>query len=581
MADITSRDFQELIKRQKETTDSLQTIVEQNNRAGDAGERLRDALPEILNDTRLAAQRESFDKKEGITETDNLQKETTEEVQKLSKIQKQSIKEEKEGKKENSGLQQQIIEANKKGFLFFGERIKFLGLNLKETLARSLEDKLDLRRMFKKIGGGLKDIGKSLLGKISSPVVDGFKSISAIAANILKGGAIIAAMFGIQAFINSDMFPKFLKGLEKFANMIIDFGKATFDYISELYAIFQEEGGGFAGLKAVASKLFEDAGESLGDFKKTFLIGLGIAIAAFGAAILFAINTARKMVLGLGRLTGALPTRGAKGAKGANVRGGVKPGTAGTSKMDMAPKKQPIKPGAIERMGGVKNIARGGARVALGAAKFAGPVGLAIAGAQGVYDATQGFKNANELFGKEASNFEKMLAGGAGALEGFTFGLLKAEDMIKTPAEIIKSESEKVKKQQEDHLRFLAHQEKRLKRGDISKEQFDKLIEIDKKQSVMMMNKSNKEIEKQQKIMKENGQVISKEIKETNRLTQQMISLMEENKKLVAEKENVTASFMMAGGSTNIQNNNSDKTVVVDTPIIDSFHSQVYRQSYG
>ena len=87
MADITSRDFQELIKRQKETTDKLETIVDQNIRAGDASERLKDALPEILSDTRLASQREKFDKKEGITETDNLQKETTEEVQKLQKLQ--------------------------------------------------------------------------------------------------------------------------------------------------------------------------------------------------------------------------------------------------------------------------------------------------------------------------------------------------------------------------------------------------------------------------------------------------------------------------------------------------------------
>ena len=134
MADITSRDFQELIKRQKETTDKLETIVGQNIRAGDASERLKDALPEILSDTRLASQREKFDKKEGITETDNLQKETTEEVQKLQKLQTQSIDEKKEQSEKQSELQQQIVEANKKGFLTFGERIKFLGLNLKETL---------------------------------------------------------------------------------------------------------------------------------------------------------------------------------------------------------------------------------------------------------------------------------------------------------------------------------------------------------------------------------------------------------------------------------------------------------------
>ena len=39
MADITSRDFQELIKRQKETTDSLQTIIQQNEKAGTPRER--------------------------------------------------------------------------------------------------------------------------------------------------------------------------------------------------------------------------------------------------------------------------------------------------------------------------------------------------------------------------------------------------------------------------------------------------------------------------------------------------------------------------------------------------------------
>ena len=576
MADITSRDFQELIKRQKETTDRLNTIVEQNVKGDSARERFLDALPEIASDTRLASQREKFDIKEGLTRTDELQEETTQEVTKLGKIQKQGIDETKEQKKESGQLQQQIIEANKKGFLTFGERIKFLGLNLKETLSRSLEDRLDLKRMFKRIGKGLGDIGKSLLGKISSPVVEGFKSISAIAANILKGGAIIAAMFGIQAFINSDMFPKFLKGLEKFANMIVDFGKATFDYISELYAIFQEEGGGFAGLKAVASKLFEDTGELLGDFKKTFLIGIGIAVAAFAAAIYFAISTATKMVRGLGRLTGGLPTKGAKNVRG----GGVRSRSSGFKMGEMNPKKQPIKPGMVDRMGGVKNIARTGARTAIGVAKFAGPVGLAVATAQGVYDAGMAMQNANELFGKEASNFEKLLAGGAGALEGFTFGLLKAEDMIKTPAEIIKSEAEKVKKQQEDHERFVAHQEKRLEKGLITKELHDKLIETDKNQALMFMRKSNKEIEEQKKVIKQNGEVISKEIKETNKLTEQMISLMEENKKLVSEKENTTANIVTAN-STNVQNNNSDKTIVMDTPIVDTFHNGVYRNQFG
>ena len=333
-----------------------------------------------------------------------------------------------------------------------------------------------------------------------------------------------------------------------------------------MYKVFQEEG-----LGGVAKKLFTDAKDQFGGWTKGFLITLGVAIAAFGAAIIFALKTATSMVKGLGGKMGF----GGKGAKG------VKPTVGGKSKMDMTPKKQPIKPGAVERMGGVKNIAKGGARAVAGAARFAGPVGLAVAGAQGVFEATQGFKNANELFGKETNNLEKTTAAAAGAIEGFTMGLVKAENLIKTPAEIIKSESEKVKKQQDDHLRFLAHQEKRLKRGDISKEQFDKLIEVDKSQTLMFMKKSREEIEKQQKIIKENGQVISKEIKETNKLTQQLISLMKENKELVAEKDNQTSSFMMAGGNTSITTNPSEQTIVMDTKITDSFHTQVVRQQFG
>ena len=227
----------------------------------------------------------------------------------------------------------------------------------------------------------------------------------------------------------------------------------------------------------------------MGDFKKTFLVSLGVAALAFGAAILFVINTARKMILaagrGLGRLTGTLPTKGAKNVRGGSVRGG----SSGFKMGEMNPKKQPIKPSAVDRMGGVKNIAKTGAKTALGAARFAGPVGLAVAGAQGVYESTQAFKNANELFGKETNNLEKATAAAAGAIEGFTMGLIKAENLIKTPAEIIKSEAEKVKKQQEDHERFEAHNRKRLEKGVITKEQFDMLIERDKNHPLMFMRK--------------------------------------------------------------------------------------------
>jgi len=558
---MADKDFQELIKRQQETTDMLGTIVDQNADAALDRDIEKNAFKMI-----------GLERTEGDKQSNELQKDTIREIEKSRDLQE---KDNKENTEKTSGLQQQIVEANKKGFLTFGERLKFLGLNLKETLTRSLEDRNDLKRMFAKIGGGLKDIGKSLLGKITSPVVEGFKTISQIAANILKGGAIIAAMFGIQAFINSDMFPKFLKGLEKFVDAIVDMGKATFNYIMELYDVFMAEGGGFAGLKAVGMKLFEDTGEALGEFKKTFLIGIGVALAAFTAAVIFALSTATKMIRGVGGMLG-FGRKGAGKTPKTNVK---KPDVRGTSKMDMSPKKQTIKPEKPSRMPGLKNVAKGGLRVGGTALRAAGPVGLAVGSVVvSAVDAVEGFQNANELFGKETNKFEKIMAGGAGAVEGFTFGLIKAEDLIDTPGEKIERYAKQVEKSQLSFEKFEKFQQKRLQEGDITQEQFDKLIERKRVATVESMKKNNEKIKK---VMDKNNDILEKSSLRQIEKINELVELMKDNTKLVAEKENVTASFMMAGGSTNIQNNNSEKTVVMDTPIVDSFHSQVYRQSYG
>ena len=568
MADITSRDFQELIKRQKETTDSLQTIIQQNDRSDDAGERLKDALPEIINDTRLASQRESFDKKEGITETDNLQKETTEEVVKLQKIQTQGIDETKEQKEEQSELQQEILEANKKGFLTFGERIKFFALGVKESITKSNEDKKDEKRDRSKLLTSVQNLGKGILGAITSPIETTFKSIGAILKNIVTGGLLLTALFALQKFINSDMWPKFIEGLKKTIRATIEITKSFINYVKDLYAVFQEEG-----LAGVAKKIFKDANDKFGGWTKGFLITLGVAIAAFGAAIIFAIKTATSMVRGLGGMMGF----GRKGA-GKTPKTSVKPDARGTSKMDMG-KKQTIKPDKPSRMPGLKNVAKGGARVAGTALRSAGPIGFAVGSvAVSAADAVAAFGNANELFGKEANKFEKILAGGAGAVEGFTFGLIKAEDLIDTPGEKIERYAKQVEKSQLSFEKFEKFQQKRLEKGDITQEQFDKLIEQKRVATVESMKKNNEKIKK---VMDENNKILERtSIKQVEKINE-LVELMKDNKKLVAEKENQTASFMMAGGNTNITTNPSEQTIVMDTSITDSFHSQVYRQSYG
>ena len=568
MADITSRDFQELIKRQKETTDSLQTIIQQNDRSDDAGERLKDALPEIINDTRLAAQRESFDKKEGITETDNLQRETTEEVVKLQKIQTQGIDETKEQKEEQSELQQEILEANKKGFLTFGERIKFFALGVKESITKSNEDKKDEKRDRSKLLTSVQNLGKGILGAITSPIETTFKSIGAILKNIVTGGLLLTALFALQKFINSDMWPKFIEGLKKTIRATIEITKSFINYVKDLYAVFQEEG-----LAGVAKKIFKDANDKFGGWTKGFLITLGVAIAAFGAAIIFAIKTATSMVRGLGGMMGF----GRKGA-GKTPKTSVKPDARGTSKMDMG-KKQTIKPDKPSRMPGLKNIAKGGLRVGGSALRAAGPIGFAVGSvAVSAADAVAAFGNANELFGKEASNFEKILAGGAGAVEGFTFGLIKAEDLIDTPGEKIERYAKQVEKSQLSFEKFEKFQQKRLEKGDITQEQFDKLIEQKRVATVESMKKNNEKIKK---VMDENNKILERtSIKQVEKINE-LVELMKDNKKLVAEKENQTASFMMAGGNTNITTNPTEKTIVMDTSITDSFHSQVLRRQYG
>ena len=568
MADITSRDFQELIKRQKETTDSLQTIIQQNDRSDDAGERLKDALPEIINDTRLASQRESFDKKEGITETDNLQRETTEEVVKLQKIQTQGIDETKEQKEEQSELQQEILEANKKGFLTFGERIKFFALGVKESITRSNEDKKDEKRDRSKLLTSVQNLGKGILGAITSPIETTFKSIGAILKNIVTGGLLLTALFALQKFINSDMWPKFIEGLKKTIRATIEITKSFINYVKDLYAVFQEEG-----LAGVAKKIFKDANDKFGGWTKGFLITLGVAIAAFGAAIIFAIKTATSMVRGLGGMMGF----GRKGA-GKTPKTSVKPDARGTSKMDMG-KKQTIKPDKPSRMPGLKNVAKGGARVAGTALRAAGPVGFAVGSViVSASDAIAAFGNANELFGKEANNFQKILAGGAGAVEGFTFGLIKAEDLIDTPGDKIERYAKQVEKSQLSFEKFEKFQQKRLEEGDITQEQFDKLIEQKRVATVESMKKNNEKIKK---VMDENNKILERtSIKQVEKINE-LVELMKDNKKLVAEKENQTASFVNTGGNTNITTNPSEQTIVMDTKITDSFHSQVYRQSYG
>tara|TARA_B100000902_G_scaffold162187_1_gene157518 strand:- start:266 stop:2020 length:1755 start_codon:yes stop_codon:yes gene_type:complete len=584
MADITSRDFQELIKRQKETTDSLQTIIQQNDRGDDAGERLKDALPEIINDTRLAAQRESFDKKEGITETDNLQQETTDEVIKLQKIQTQGIDETKEQKEEQSELQQQIIEANKKGFLTFGERIKFFALGIKESVTKSNEDKKDEKRDRSKLLTSVQNLGKGILGAITSPIETTFKSIGAILKNLLTGGLLLAALFGLQKFINSPMWPKFLEGLEKTIRATIEMTKTFFKYVGDLYTVFEEEG-----LIGVAKKLWTDANTKFGSWTKKFLIALGVAITAFGAAIIGVIYAGWKMIKGLGKMLPGMP--GSAGA-GKTPKTSLKPGDPVRSKSGkVMVAGEDGKPTTKEFKGNkVQKIRKLAGR--------AGLVGTAIAGGLALLDVKdlmkakeEGDKEAESIakqsltstggalggaaIGAAVGSFVPIIGTGIGAIVGGIIGSfggdLAGDTLFKTNTQTNKEISEKNHKLQLEAEARTKKLDLMLEKGTITNEEHLKRSNEISKEAAEQMKENNKGL------ILETQKNSLKQEKKSN----EIIALMEENNKLLADKQNQAASFMMAGGNTNITTNPSEQTIVMDTKITDSFHTQVYRQSFG
>ena len=63
-------------------------------------------------------------------------------------------------------------------------------------------------------------------------------------------------------------------------------------------------------------------------------------------------------------------------------------------------------------------------------------------------------------------------------------------------------------------------------------------------------------------------------------LTPELLERAEENNKLLTSIKDSTPTFLNAN-NTNVQNNPSEQTIVMDSQIVDGFHSQVMRNQYG
>ena len=634
MADITSRDFQELIKRQKETTEQLRTIVEQNNRSDDASERLKDALPEIINDTRLASQREKFDVKEGITRTDDLQEQTTEEVKKgtaatqklIEKVDKGNDKEESSAKKIEESVEKQG------GFL----------KNLMPQFLTSKEDKKDEKRIFTKLADGIKGFGGFLT---NLPLVGGpIEGLFGLFKRLFQGGLLAALIVGLDKFVNSPMFDKFLDGLANFIDKIVEITTNLKNKTPGIIADYKKEfddandGGILGTLKGIFAVVKKGAIDYKNRFAKAIENDEYFVLAAL-AALPLVIFSVVKRVTGL--VTGILTMLGGKkllgllgklkpkpgATAGATVVGSGKTASSGFKMGAMNPEtvkkintlqkfgKVGIVGSAItgglalapdvmtltddeatdfEKQQAKKGIGRTttglGSALALGAAgskygamggfALGGPVGSAFGGLLGgLVGGTAGFVSGTGLF-DAVSNF-------FGKDKGFPDSDIekRSKELQKIMSE---AEFDRFKQLQDERKEAQDQLNDMVKSGEIDKEQeikmqkqlndyFEKNKEYQrlKEGMIKLFNEpdAREEIMRKPHLMdfsRENTKVLPKKMDE-------LIRLSEENNKLLSQ--GTILNSQVFGGSTNIQNNQSDTTVVSDVKLKDSY--QYFRNAYG
>ena len=636
MADITSRDFQELIKRQKETTDKLETIVRQNVEGNSVRERFLDALPEIANDTRLASQREKFDVKEGITRTDDLQEQTTEEVKKgtaatqklIEKVDKGNDKEESSAKKIEESVEKQG------GFL----------KNLMPQFLTSKEDKKDEKRLFTKLSDNIKGFGDFLT---NIPLIGGpIEGIFSIFKRLFQGGVLATLLVVLENFVNSPLFDKFLDGLANFIDKIIEITTGVKKKTPGIIASYKKEYddandgsilGIFKGIFAVVKK-------GAIDYKNRFAKAIEndeyfvlAALAALPLVIFSVVKRVTGLVTGiltmlggkklLGMLGKLKPKSGA--TAGATVAGGGKTvssgfkmgamnpetvkkintlqkfgkvgivGSAITGGLALAPdvmtltddeatdfEKQQAKKGIGRTTTGLGSAlalgAAGSKYGAMGGFALGGPVGSAFGGLLGgLVGGTAGFVSGTGLF-DAVSNF-------FGKDKGFP-----DSDIEKRSKEIQKIMSEKeferFKQLQDERKIALEKLGKMLDSGEISKAEYDKAFDDIKdyfdesKEYQRLLNKLKKVFKEEPSIKEEimhrsphlleltkaNTKVLPKKMDE-------LIRLSEENNKLLSQ--GTTFNSQIFGGSTNIQNNPTNTTVVSDVHLKDSY--QYFRNAYG
>ena len=321
-------------------------------------------------------------------------------------------------------------------------------------------------------------------------------------------------------------------------------------------------------------------------FAKELAIGLGVLVGAIGLMFL-----GIKKVLGTALRLGTLGFLGGKQPASNVGKTSVKPGDPVRSKSGkMMVAGEDGKPTTREFKG--KNVQK--IRKFAGRAGIVGTVitsGLALLDVKDLMKAKEeGDKEAESIakqsltstggalggaaVGAAVGSFVPIIGTGIGAIVGGIIGGLggdfAGEKLFKTDTQINKEIQEKNQKLQAEAEARIKKLDLMLEKGTITKEEHTKRANEINAVRAKEANENNKGL------IMETQKNSFKQEKKSN----EMIALLEENNKLLTSIKDSSPTFLNAN-NTNVQNNPSEQTIVMDSQIVDGFHSQVTRNSYG
>ena len=292
--------------------------------------------------------------------------------------------------------------------------------------------------------GAISGIGKALAGSALNAVME--------KRRLAKEDALIAKQLGIQ---KEDVAAKrkeqeLLKAEEANAEKLLDVAKAL-GYVAEDFKIAQNDKGSTTDAAAIesqrqaardADRRFEELGETVsksmgkgGDKKDDKPSWLSALTGGFGGILKEIMSVPEKVVVGfataLKAVTAGLIKLGTTliVGLGSRLRSGFSSMRRGLRGLPKAMGKLPafakgLAGKAASVASGAGGLLKGGLGIAKTAAKFAGPIGLAVTAGMGIFD---GLTAGIEEYKKSGKIGAAVKEGFAGAVSGLTFGLVDQE----------------------------------------------------------------------------------------------------------------------------------------------------------